>query len=277
MALPVQLVLANTAFLWGQAGPASSHTEPRTALSRGTHIASMPSISAVASVRSESSSRLPWACALLFGACLIQRIPTLQGRRAQRGQPCVIACRAMTQRDKAAPSVQLYMQSSVAVGCCSNATATMHAQTSKSLTSNDTAPRLHLRSECPTTDVARGASSSARLAGTAVWAGRARHAVRRQGATQSSTKQKAARAGHRRVGARLNATHRCAEAAALPEPSFDSSRQRTKLQFGLQAARNARRELVRPVVSAARAHGSAGSNTRTIRVHGAYKDKNTSY
>jgi len=199
----------------------------------------------------------------------MQRFPILQSHRTQRGKPCVIACRAMAQCDKAASRVQLHMQSSMAMGCCSMTTILVHPQTSKAITSNDPVPSLHLHSEHPTTDVTPGALSSALLAGTAVWVGQARHAVRRRSATRRSTKQKASSADRRRVGARLNATQ--AEAAVLPEPSFDSSRQRTKLQFGLQAARNARCEPVRTVVSATRVHGSEGGNTRTIRVHYGYR------
>jgi len=273
LALPMQLLMANSAFMWLQVEPNSTPKSPLPMLSKAA--ASRKSASA-ASMQGEASSRLPWAWAVLLGACIMQRFPTFQSRRAQRGQPCVIACRARAQCDTAAPRAQLHMQGSMAVGCCGNATAILHPQTSKAPMFNDLVPSLYLHSERPTTEVARGAVWSARLAGTAVWAGQARHAVRRRSAMRPSTKQKAASAGRRRMGARLNATHRAAEAALLlPEPSFDPTRQRTKLQFGLQAAQNARREPMRPAVFANRIEGSPGTNAHTIRVHGGFRQTQT--
>jgi len=260
LVLPAHMLLSDTVFSWLQAGPSSSHTaRSPPVLSNGAHLASMPSTLAAASVRPEASSRLPWVWAALLGVCFAQRFPTLQSRRNREGQRCVIACQAMAQYDEAASNLQLHVERSTAVQCCSVATA-MLVPTSEVLSS------LPLDSACPRAGVScRESGSASHLAGTALRAGQARHASRRR------TKSRATRSGRRRIGARLQAAAlNFSEGVALPELSFDPSRQRMRLQFGLQSAQGVQRQPAVPAVSARHLHGALGAKTHTIRVHNCY-------
>lgn len=217
-----------------------------------------------------------WACgcALLVFASATRSSPVARGQRGQRNHHRVVTCRAASWSTATAPLMQQAPESLVATAPCPQTRETASApvvavpsEPVHPLVQPSIAPLIGTLQITVEQHPAAGPQQRGRRAR---FAGGARHRSSRRASTPN---MRASRTARRSVGARLS------PAPAQPpvlEASFDSSRQRTKVQVGLRNVQRVRSERSREYKTPSASIGlndKSGVLTATYFEMGNFKDE----